>query len=79
MDSSPVLSHLCAVHFRDGDCAYLVSWSNGEFGIVRNGQAVGQQRWGRKDLVDCGRAFLNYVYLTRRRIAGDNRSREVSS
>lgn len=70
MDSTAILSHLCAAEFRSGDVAYLVAWSNGEFGIVRNGQLIGQQRWGRQELADCGKAFLNYVRIIRNRMSG---------
>jgi hypothetical protein len=68
MDSSAILSHLCAAEFSAGDVAHIVALSNGQFRITRNGQPVGQQTWRRQDLADCGKAFLNYVRLTRRRV-----------
>lgn len=70
MDSVAIMSHLCAAEFAAGDVAYIVAWNNGQFGIVRNGQPVGQQTWTRQDLVDCGRAFLNYVRIVRKRLTG---------
>lgn len=68
MDSSAILSHLCAAELSAGDVAYLVALANGQFTIVRNGQVVGQQTWGRQELADCGKAFLNYVRIIRNRI-----------
>lgn len=74
MHSSAILSHLCAAHFAAGDVAYIVALTNGEFGIVRNGEPVGQQTWSRQQLADCGQAFLNYVQIVRRRVNGSNRA-----
>lgn len=70
MHSSAILTHLCAAEFAAGDVAYIVAWANGQFGIVRNGQPVGQQTWSRQQLTDCGQAFLNYVRIVRRRVGG---------
>jgi hypothetical protein len=69
MDSRSILTSFCAVEFAPGDSAELVAWSDGRFGIVRKGQEVGQEQWGRGKLAECGQAFLNYVRLIRRSIA----------
>ena len=61
-----ILSHLCTAEFAPGDAAHLVAWSNGQFGVVRNGQPVAQERWERGNLSDCAKAFLHYVRLVRR-------------
>jgi hypothetical protein len=68
MFSDSILSRLCAAEFAPGDVAHLVAWGDGQFGIVRNGQRVGEERWVRGDLSDCAKAFLNYVRLIRRRV-----------
>ena len=68
MFSELILSRLCAAEFAPGDTAHLVAWADGQFGIVRNGQPVGDERWRRNDLPDCAKAFLNYVRLIRRRV-----------
>lgn len=65
MSSHPILASLCAAEFVPGDSAQLVAWSDGHFGIVRNGQPVGQERWARGGLSDCAKAFLTYVRLVR--------------
>lgn len=65
MPSEPILTHLCAAEFAPGDVAHLVSLAGGQFGIVRNGQQVGQERWERNRLPDGAKAFLNYVRLVR--------------
>lgn len=67
MASHSIISHLCTAQFSPGDAAHLVAWANGQFGIVRNGQPVAQERWERATLSDCGKAFLNYVRLIRRK------------
>jgi len=69
MDSPSILTSFCAVEFAPGDSAELVAWSDGRFGIVRKGQEVGQEQWGRGKIAECGQAFLNYVRLIRRSIA----------
>ena len=69
MYSESILTHLCAATFREGDVAHLVAWADGQFGIVRNGQQVGQQRWSRTDISDCAKAYLNYVRIVRRQVA----------
>ena len=68
MISDPILSLLCAAEFSPGDVAHLVVWDNGQVGIVRNGEQVGQERWQRGELSECAKAFLNYVRLIRRRV-----------
>jgi len=68
MISHPILTHLCAAEVAPGDSAYLVAWADGQFGIVRNGQQVGQQRWVRDEITECAKAFLNYVRLVRRAV-----------
>ena len=70
MFSESILTHLCAARFREGDVAHLVAWADGQFGIVRNGLPVGQQRWDRGDISDCAKAFLNYVRIVRRQVSG---------
>ena len=70
MFSESILTRLCAAKFGDGDVAHLVAWGDGQFGIVRNGQPVGQQRWPRADIGECAKAFLNYVRIVRRQVAG---------
>jgi hypothetical protein len=74
MISSSILTRLCAAEFAPGDSAYLVAWADGHFGIVRNNQLVGQQRWGRSDMSECAKAFLNYVRLVRRKLTRAGRS-----
>lgn len=66
MFSDSILTHLCAAEFAKGDVAHLVTWADGQFGIVRNGEQVGQQRWGRPEIGECAKAFLNYVRIIRR-------------
>ncbi|MDB5296585.1 MAG: hypothetical protein JWO31_2568 [Phycisphaerales bacterium] len=66
MSSESILTRLCAAEFAADDAAHLVAWSSGQFGIVRNGEQVGQQRWDRPNLSDCAKAFLNYVRIVRR-------------
>ena len=68
MFSEPILTHLCAAEFREGDVAHLVAWADGQFGIVRNGAPVGQQRWDRNNISDCAKAYLNYVRIVRRQV-----------
>ena len=69
MSKAFILTNLCATEFKPGDSAQLVAWADGQFGIARNGQPVGEQRWQRSDLSDCARAFLNYVRIIRRKVA----------
>lgn len=76
MDSYPILSHLCAAEFMPGDSAYLVAWTDGHYGILRNGQPVGGERWQRADLAQCAQAFLNYVRLARKHVL---REREMAT
>lgn len=77
MVSDPILSRLCAAEFSPGDVAHLVVWNNGQVGIVRNGQQVGQERWHRGELSECAKAFLNYVRLIRRRVTSIGRTPEL--
>jgi hypothetical protein len=69
MNSRSILTAFCAVEFAPGDHAELVAWSDGQFGIVRQGQEVGQEQWKRGTLTECAQAFLNYVRLTRRKLS----------
>jgi hypothetical protein len=78
MASSMILSHLCTAEFSPGDAAHLVAWSNGQFGIVRNGQPVAQERWDRAALPECGKAFLHYVRLIRRKTLRENANRPAA-
>jgi hypothetical protein len=68
MFSDSILTHLCAAEFSTGDVAHLVAWADGQFGIVRNGRQVGQQRWDRPEINECAKAFLNYVRIIRRQL-----------
>ena len=61
MTSPSIMTRFCAVEFSPGDHAELVAWSDGRFGIVHQGQEVGQEQWKRGTLTECAQAFLNYV------------------
>jgi hypothetical protein len=78
MLSRSILTSFCAVEFAPGDFAELVAWSDGQFGIVRKGQQVGQEQWGQGKLAECGQAFLNYVRLIRRGIAAQMKQRPAA-
>lgn len=72
MNSRSIMTSFCAVEFSPGDLAELVAWSDGRFGIVRQGQEVGQEQWKRGTLAECAQAYLNYIRLTRRKLAMDD-------
>ena len=76
MEPHPIMSHLCAAEFMPGDSAYLVAWTDGHYGIIRNGERVGGERWQREDLSQCAQAFLNYVHLSRKHVL---RKREMAT
>ncbi len=68
MFSESILSYLCAAAISKGDVAHVGVWSDGQCGIARNGQAVGEERWPRHEVDQCAKAFLHYVRLLRKRL-----------